>query len=298
MTTEEFPEGQKPSPPRILVGVDGSDDAMRAVMYALGTAERTGHDIWLVHAVDDGVLTSGWGVVYDPTILSSVGEEALAVARLFLSDNGFPPERVHSEVLMGHPTAVLADLSENAELCVVGRRAAGGLDRMFIGSTSLSLGGSAHCPVVVISAASTPGRTGAHKRIAVAVTAPDKAKRQVEWALQEARDRKCALVVAHVVSPPPTGFFAAFKANPTPESTASARAALGTMLDEVRKDFPDVELEGEILDGMPIDELVNQTGTVDLLVLGVHPHPVTGMSFGGPLRGILAHALCPVCLVR
>ena len=53
MGTEEFAEDQKPSPPRILVGVDGSDDAMRAVMYALGTAERTGHDIWLVHAVDE-----------------------------------------------------------------------------------------------------------------------------------------------------------------------------------------------------------------------------------------------------
>lgn len=298
MTNDEFAEGQNPSPSRILVGVDGSDDAMRAVMYALGTAERTGYDIWLVHAVDDGVLTSGWGVVYDPTILSSVGEEALAVARLFLSDNGFPPERVRSEVLMGHPTAVLADLSESAVLCVVGRRAAGGLDRMFIGSTSLSLGGSSHCPVVVISAASTPGRTGAHKRIAVAVTAPDKAKHQVEWALQEARERKCALVVAHVVAPPPTGIFAAFKANPTPESIAKARAALGTMLDEVRKDYPDVEIEGEILEGIPIEQLVDQTGTIDLLVLGVHPHPVTGMSFGGPLRGILAHSLCPVCLVR
>jgi nucleotide-binding universal stress UspA family protein len=298
MSTEEFHEGQNPSTPRILVGVDGSDDAMRAVMYALGTAERTGYDIWLVHAVDDGVLTSGWGVVYDPTILSSVGEEALAVAKLFLSDNGFPAERVRSEVLMGHPTAVLADLSESAELCVVGRRAAGGLDRMFIGSTSLSLGGSAHCPVVVISAASTPGRTGAHKRIAVAVTVPDKAKHQVEWALQEARARGSALVVAHVVAPAPTGLFAAFKSAPTPESTATARAALGTMLDELRKEYPDVEIEGEILEGMPIEQLVDQTGTIDLLVLGIHPHPVTGMSFGGPLRGILAHALCPVCLVR
>lgn len=298
MSTEQRAGSQKPSPPRILVGVDGSDDAMRAVMYALGTAERTGHDIWLVHAVDDGVLTSGWGVVYDPTILSSVGEEALAVAKLFLSDNGFPPERVHAEVLMGHPTAVLADLSENAELCVVGRRAAGGLDRMFIGSTSLSLGGSAHCPVVVISAASTPGRTGAHKRIAVAVTAPDKAKRQVEWALQEARDRGSALVVAHVVASAPTGLFAAFKASPTPESTAKARAALGVMLEELRRDYPDVKIEGEILEGMPIEQIVDQTGTIDLLVLGIHPHPVTGVSFGGPLRGVLAHALCPVCLVR
>jgi nucleotide-binding universal stress UspA family protein len=70
------------------------------------------------------------------------------------------------------------------------------------------------------------------------------------------------------------------------------------MLDELRKAYPEVGIEGEILEGMPIQELVNQTGTIDLLVLGVHPHPVTGMSFGGPLRGILAHSLCPVCLVR
>ncbi|MBI4900138.1 MAG: universal stress protein [Actinobacteria bacterium] len=298
MSSDQQAGSSSPSRPRILVGVDGSDDAMRAVMYALGTAERTGHDIWLVHAVDDGVLTSGWGVVYDPTILSSVGEEALAVAKLFLSDNGFPPERVRAEVLMGHPTAVLADLSEHAELCVVGRRAAGGLDRMFIGSTSLSLGASAHCPVVVISAASTPGRTGAHKRIAVAVTAPDKAKRQVEWALGEARDRQCALVVAHVITPAPTGLFAAFKAAPTPESVARARAAFRVMLEELRRKYPDVEIEGEILEGMPIEELVDQTGKIDLLVLGIHPHPVTGVSFGGPLRGILAHSLCPVCLIR
>lgn len=298
MSTEENTEAQTPSSPRILVGVDGSDDAMRAVKFALGTAERTDQEIWLVHAVDDGVLTSGWGVVYDPTILSAVGEEALNVAKVFLTDNGFPAERIHSEVLMGHPTAVLADLSESASLCVVGRRAAGGLDRMFVGSTSLSLAGSAKCPVIVISAASTPGPTGGHKRIAVAVTSPDRAKNQVAWALGEARDRGCSLIVAHVVAPPPTGLFAAFKQQPTPEANQKARQALDTMVRELRTDYPEVVIEGEVLHGVPIEQLVTETGTVDLLVLGVHPNPVTGVSLGGPLRGILAHALCPVCLVR
>lgn len=298
MSTEDIGGVGQTERPRILVGVDGSDDAMRAVRYAFGTAKRTGDDIWLVHAVDDGVLTSGWGVVYDPTILSSVGEEALAVAKQFLLDKGFPEERIHAEVLMGHPTAVLADLSERAVLCMVGRRASGGLDRMFVGSTSLSLGGSAHCPVIVISAASTPEATGQHKRIAVAVTTPDKAKHQVEWALREARARECALVVAHVVAPAPTGLLAAFKPAPTPESAQRARGELESMLGELRHDYPDVPVEGEILVGVPMEELVDQTGTVDLLVVGVHPHPVSGVSYSGPLRGILAHALCPICLVR
>lgn len=145
---------------------------------------------------------------------------------------------------MGHPTAVLADLSESAAPCVLGRRAAGGLDRMFVGSTSVSLAGSAHCPVIVISAASTPGMTGGHKRIAVAVTSPDKAKNQVAWALGEARFRGSSLVVAHVVTPAPTGIFAAFKAHPSPEANQRAREALDAMLAGLRKEYPDVVIEG------------------------------------------------------
>ena len=50
--------------------------------------------------------------------------------------------------------------------------------------------------------------------------------------------------------------------------------------------------------GIPVEELIGATAEVDLLVVGVHSHPVTGVTFSGPLRAVLAHSLCPVCLVR
>lgn len=283
---------------RILVGIDGSDDALRAAQYARGTAERTGSDVWLVHALDDAVLTGGWGVVYDPTLLTQVGEEALAAARRALVDQGFPTDRIHCEVLMGHPTAVLADLSENAELIVVGRRAQSGVERMFVGSTSVSLAGLAHCPVIVISAASTPEPTGRHQRIAVAVSEPDRSRHQLVWALDEARARHSALMVALIAPPPPTGLRAAFSKPHDPGKAVKAKAALETLLADLRHDYPDVPIEGEVLGGVPVQQLIGHTGSIDLLVVGVHAHPVTGVTFSGPLRAVLAHSLCPVSLVR
>lgn len=282
---------------RVLVGVDGSPDALRAVQYAQGTAERTGADIWLVHALDDGVLTGGWGVVYDPTILSQVGEDTLADARRFLVERGFPNQRVHTEVLMGHPSAVLADLSEDAEMVVVGRRASSSVERMFVGSTSVSLAGMASCPLVVISAASTPQPTGEFSRIAVAISKPDRSRHQLRWALDEARSRQCLLSVVLVVPPPPKGLRAAFGKNPAPHA-AKSKAALEVMLEQLRAEYRDVTIEGEVTNGIPVEELIGATAEVDLLVVGAHSHPVTGVTFSGPLRAVLAHSLCPVCLVR
>ncbi len=298
MSGERITEVEPTTRPRILVGVDGSDDALRAVRYGAGTSLRLGTDLWLVHAVDDGVLTGGWGVVYDPTILSQVGEEALDDARAYAVELGMPDDRIHTEVLMGHPMAVLADLSEAAELCVVGRRATSGIERMFVGSTSVALAGSVQCPLIVISAVSTPDPTDRHGRIAVALTAPERSKHQLLWALQEARSRNSTLVVAHVVPPPPTGLLRAFRSRGGERDTvAVARRDLDALIAEVRLQDPDVRIEGEVLYGIPVEELIAQTAGIDLLVLGLHSHPVTGLAFSGPLRGVLAHSSCPVCLV-
>ncbi|MEB1805713.1 universal stress protein, partial [Staphylococcus argenteus] len=70
---------------------------------------------------------------------------------------------------MGNPAAILADRSADAQLVVLGRRATSGLERMFVGSTSVAVAGMSAAPVVVISRASTPDPTGGKKCVAVAV---------------------------------------------------------------------------------------------------------------------------------
>jgi len=273
----------------VLVGVDGSEDGLRAVRYAVRAAEVAGADLRLVHAVDDAVLAGAWGVVYDPTILQTAGEQANATAIALAKDLGFPPERTHAEVVLGNASAVLAKFSKDAILLVVGRRSVSGLERMFVGSTSVSVSATAHCPVIVISAASNPEPTGQFKRVAVGVEDGAKAERTIGWALKEAESRGAVLEVIDVIKPLPDGV--------DPQIDA-ARDAIQSVVNALAPEHPGVQVEVRVEIGEPVDQLVERSASVDLLVLGVRPPRVLGFSMGGVDRAVIAHAHCPLALVR
>ncbi len=272
----------------VLVGVDGSEDGLRAVRYAVRAAMVDDADLRLVHAVDDAVLAGAWGVVYDPTILQTAGEQANAAAVELAAELGFPPERTHAEVVLGNASAVLAKFSKDAILLVVGRRSVSGLERMFVGSTSVSVAATAHCPVVVISAASTPEPTGQFKRIAVGVEGEAKAERTLTWALEEAERRGAVLEVIDVIKPP----------QGVEPQVDAARAAIETTLNPLKPSHPSVQVEVRVEIGEPVDKLVERSESVDLMVLGVRPPRVLGFSMGGVDRAVIAHAHCPLALVR
>ena len=119
---------------RILVGVDGSADGLRAVMYAMRHATADGADVWVVHVVDEEAPVGGlWELVSTPEGLRKLGQAKLDEAVEVLSAEGFPSERVVAELLDGRPGDVLVNLSERAELMVTGRRSISGLARLFVG---------------------------------------------------------------------------------------------------------------------------------------------------------------------
>jgi nucleotide-binding universal stress UspA family protein len=69
-------------PPRVIVGFDGSDDATIALRYGVSEALARNASLVLLNAVDDTVLTSAWGVVFDPEQIRS---------RPACPGNGSPP---------------------------------------------------------------------------------------------------------------------------------------------------------------------------------------------------------------
>lgn len=169
---------------RILVGVDGSEDGLRAVLYAMREARARGGSLWLVHVVDLRSMSTGlWGLVADQQDLERAGQAALQDARDLLAREDFPVERVHSEVVLGDPLLELPRLSARARLAVMGRRAISGLERMFVGSTSVALVTNGQCPPIVISSASTPRETGRLRVVAVAVNAWPPHGSALEWGL-------------------------------------------------------------------------------------------------------------------
>ncbi len=281
-------EARAAAVPRILVGVDGSPDGVRALRYAMRQAQYSGGDLWVVNVVDDQAPVSDlWELVSTPQTLRQAGEAKVADALRVLADEGFPTERTRAEVLVGSPGAVLGALSGGAALMVVGRRSMSGLERMFVGSTSLAAAMRAECPVIVISAASTPHRTGGLRAVAVAVGSRSIPGSALEWGIREAEARKAHLRLVHV-APETVGVEGG-------EFVRAAATDLEHQLGNLREGHPGVSMEVELLLGDPVDALVEVTKSVDLLILGVrHRRGVVG----GSIRGVLAHAHCPVGLIK
>jgi nucleotide-binding universal stress UspA family protein len=274
--------------PRILVGVDGSEDGLRAVRYATREAQAGGADVWIVHAFDEGAPITGlWDLVSSREVLLRAGEAAVAEAIAVVAELGLPADRVAAEVVVGRPADVLADLTHKAKLLVLGRRSLSGLERMFVGSTSVSVAVRAACPMIVISAASTPHQTGGLRTVAVAVSNWPVHESALEWGIQEAALRKARLRVVHVV-PQTLGV----------EGTRFVSAATEGLMGQLapfREKHPGLPVEVEVLLGDPVESLIELSNTVDLLVVGVHHERAV---LGGPIRAILSHSHCPVGLIK
>lgn len=280
----------------VLVGVDGSDDANRALHYAHRAAAHRGDDLMIVHAVDDAVLAGAWGVVYDPSALQEAGEHVIAAARELVVSEGFPQERIRTEVVMGNPTGVLARMSDGAGLLVVGRRSLSGLERLFVGSTTVGVAATAHCPVIMISAANMPAPGSLRGVIGVGVDATEDARESLSAAFEEASRRGAELQVIHAWAPP-SGFFADWSdEDHRAKHGDAARAGVESLVAGLRANYPQVRIDIQVLQGHPVKELTARSEHLDLLFLGVHT--IAGFGVGAVVRGLMAHSSCPLALVR
>lgn len=285
---------------RVLVGVDGSPDALRAVHYAMCEAQLRGATLQIVHAVDAASLAGPYGVMWDASVLDEAATEIMDAAIAQCVAEGFPREHIDPQVLHGTPGAILTQLSQDADLAVVGRRAISGLERIFVGSTSAGLAGSARCPVIMISAASSPGETGGLGRIGVAVDASERQGVALRWAFEEARFRGAELHAVHVVPMLPAGIIPQRPLEPesTDSLMAAGVAAMEKLVGGVRADYPDVRLVTDVSLGSPVDVVVERSQDLDLVVTGAHGTGFPGFNLSGVVRGIMGHAQCPVAVVR
>lgn len=285
--------------PRVVVGVDGSEDGIRAVEFGVRTALAQDADLLLAHAVDDAVLAGAWGVVYDPNLLEEAGQEAAEEAKAKALSMGFPAERVTAKIYMGNPGAVLTRLSENALNLVVGRRALSGLERLFVGSTSVGVAATAHCPVIMLSAATHQPRTGDKARVGVGINAGEPSNAALAFAFSEARRRSATLEVIHAFELP-TSFFADRKqrSDRAQQHEETHRAILDEVVAPFREKYPDVPVEVTVIQAHPVNELNKRSDDFDLLVLEVHGRGLPVFSPGATIRAVMAYGHCPLALVR
>jgi nucleotide-binding universal stress UspA family protein len=135
-----------PGPPRVVVGVDGSAEAIRAAAWAADYVRLSGGSLELV-CTHSGRVVYGlppMTVRYDTSEGARLAlDEAVAALAL---DEG----RVRRTARRGSAAKVLCELSESADLIAVGSRGLGGLGRLALGSVSTHVVHHATCPVVVV----------------------------------------------------------------------------------------------------------------------------------------------------
>jgi nucleotide-binding universal stress UspA family protein len=154
--TTDAPENDG-QPRRIIAGIDGSDLSVAVAEAAFDEAAFRRVGLTLLHVMD--------GPAIDPAGMTLpnelVGEDAEQAERLDLAETvaglseKFPDVSVEERFAHGKAGKVLAELSRNAELMVVGSRGHGGLLRLVQGSTSHAVLQNTHCPVLVIRANTT-----------------------------------------------------------------------------------------------------------------------------------------------
>ena len=136
----------------IVVGHDGSDDAVAAYEFALNLAERLGSALLVLRAWT--IDTAPHGTLVSDGYVSSFDEASGKVAHILENEAAaraaaYPGVAVEFRAKFGQPSAVLIAASAGALMLVVSRRGRGGFVSLVLGSVSEQCVRHAHCPVLV-----------------------------------------------------------------------------------------------------------------------------------------------------
>jgi nucleotide-binding universal stress UspA family protein len=135
---------------KILVGIDGSENSLRALRWALAEARVRGDAVELVHSWHFPYVADPSGMVpYPGVALEECGTAIIADALRAVADETHGVT-ITTRVEQGAGAAPLIDASREADLVVIGRRGHGGFLTLVMGSVAQQVAAHAHCPVVVV----------------------------------------------------------------------------------------------------------------------------------------------------
>lgn len=140
-------------PARVVVGIDGSDTARRALAWAADEARRRRAELRVVHAWHVTALGGDpYAATYiDPQPFEDAGAAVLDAALAAVGAGDGPAATTVTGVLVrDHPASAVLEEAGGADLVVLGARGAGGFAGLLLGSTSTQVVHHAPCPVVVL----------------------------------------------------------------------------------------------------------------------------------------------------
>jgi nucleotide-binding universal stress UspA family protein len=147
-TAEHFGPRPEPSARAILVGVDGSDTAMRAAAFAMGLARRQGCRLIVAFVAVHSALTAlGPGVAAAQAATEELHADLRSTARAAAEELGVPVTFLKT---YGDPYTRLREAADNCQVDTVVVGASMSAGHRFAGSVATKLIRAGHWPVLVV----------------------------------------------------------------------------------------------------------------------------------------------------
>jgi len=292
---------------RIVIAVDGSDEARRAARRGLRLAQGFDATATVLSVVEQKALrlteTSA-----ERTRLRERGEDALTDIEELASELGHPVTTTQAE---GKPAVQISEYADeqDADLIVVGRQGSTGLGRRLLGGVTEQVLHRSDVPVLVVPGEDSGGDTAAgYSRVLITTDGSENAEVAVPHGTAIAQRYDSAVHVLNVVDLQAAGGL--FNAGGLEEEfverlDARGQEAVDRAVTEIGESAPDLTVKTAVertksFEGAAggVREYVEEN-EIDLVVMGSHGRSNLGRQLlGSVASGVLRTVDAPVLVVK
>lgn len=285
----------------VVIGVDGSEQALQAVRWGANEAARHRAQLALVHALE---IPSQYMGPWPPSQelrekLTEHGRSVLQAAEAAAKQTA--DVEVSSRLDNDNSAEALIGASRSALMVVLGATGHGGfLAGLALGSTATQTATHSECPVVVVRGANADNRP-ADQPVVAGVDGSPQADKALGYAFAEAALRGAPLTAVHawfdneaIADTIEVNRFASSEPVADIESNVLEKALSGW-----REKYPDVPVRSVVEHDKPRRKLVALSASAQLVVVGSRGWGgFRELLLGSTGQALIHHSECPVMVVR